>query len=106
MKKQCKLWAFLVMLVIVIALGIMLSSTIGKHRHRFDNPDEFIGMTAEEVINRCGKFDRCTFWETSGKHRSGIYVIRPENVVHEWLELHIYFDEDGVATSWGWDGYS
>ena len=101
MKKYHKLCFFLVILVIVIALGIMLLSTIVEYRHRLDNPDCFVGKTYQQIIKRYGEFDRNQLDDSTGNYIWGSYIVKPRVVgglgTYEEEYITIWFDENGVC---------
>ena len=86
--------------VVVIAMLGSLGFVIYKEANRY-NPDNYIGLTAEQIIDRYGEFDRCSFWDSTGNYRHGTYVVVQEYA--GFFEIHyeeifiIRFDENGVA---------
>ena len=89
----------LCILLIVVLIGLLVFG-IYKYTHRWD-PENFIGLSAEQIISRYGEFYGCLFWDTTGNYRRGVYQISTERVglfgmVHEEY-LVIEFDENGIA---------
>lgn len=97
MKKPLKI--LLCILIIAILIGT-LAFIIYKYINRYD-PDNFIGLTAEQIINRYGEFDRSYVWNSTGHYRVGVYIVKPEYVgffgTYNEEYFVIRFDENGVA---------
>ena len=97
MAKRLKI--LLCILIIGVLVGV-LACIIHKYINRYD-PDKFVGLTADEIIEHYGEFDRCSFWDSTGHYRSGVYVIKPKRVgfLGTYYEEYIVisFDENGIA---------
>ncbi|MBR5273062.1 MAG: hypothetical protein IKU25_06705 [Clostridia bacterium] len=89
----------LFVLIIVVLIGALVYIAY-KHINRY-NSDNFIGLTAEEIIDHYGEFDRYSFWDSTGHYRTGVYVIKPKRVgflgTHYEEYFAIRFDENGIA---------
>lgn len=91
-----------ILLCVLIALALVgvLVYAIYSYIHRYD-PDNFIGLTAEQIIKRHGEFDGCHFWDSTETYRTGVYVIKQKRVGYlgtypeEYFIIH--FDENGIA---------
>lgn len=89
----------LYILIVSVLIGT-LAFIIYKYINRYD-PDNFIGLTAEQITDHYGEFDRCSFWNSTGHCRAGVYIVKPKRVGflgtynEEYLVLR--FDENGVA---------
>jgi len=85
--------------VVLIAILSALGFVIYKVLNRYD-PDNYIGLTAEQIIDRYGEFDK-KFLDSTGNYRSGIYVAVPEYAgffgKHYEEIFVIRFDENGIA---------
>ena len=89
----------LCILLILVLIGLVVFG-IYKYIHRWD-PENFIGLTAEQIINCYGEFDRCSFWASTGNYRVGRYTVKPERVgflgTYNEERFVIRFDENGIA---------
>ena len=89
----------LCILLILVLIGLLVFG-IYKYTHRWD-PENFIGLTAEQIMDRYGEFYGCLFWDTTGNYRRGVYLIRPKHVGFFGTDygeyLVIEFDENGIA---------
>ena len=86
----------LLILVLIGVVAILIYNGI----HRYD-PENYIGITAEQIIDRYGAFDRYKYWDGTDTYRYGLYVVKPKQVGYlgTYNEEHfiIRFDENGVA---------
>ena len=89
----------LCILLILVLIGT-LAFVIYKYVNRYD-PDNFIGLTAEQIIGRYGEFDRCSFWDATEDYRAGVYIVKPRRVgffgTYNEEYLVIRFDKEGFA---------
>ena len=89
----------LCILLILVLIGT-LAFVIYKYINRYD-PDNFIGLTAEQIIGRYGEFDRCSFWDSTENYRAGVYTVKPKRVgflgTYNEEYFVIRFDEKGFA---------
>ena len=89
----------LCILLILVLIGVLVFG-IYKYIHRWD-PENFIGLTAEQIMDRYGEFYGCLFWDTTGNYRRGVYLVKPERVGYFGTDPEEYFviefDENGVA---------
>ena len=89
-------------LCILLALVLIGAFTfiIYKYVNRYD-PDNFIGLTAEQIINRYGEFDRYSFWDQTENYRAGVYTVKPKRVgflgTYNEEYFVIRFDKKGFA---------
>lgn len=97
MNKHLK--ALLCVLVVVALVGV-LAFAIYKGRNPYD-PDNYVGLTAEQIIDRYGEFDRCSYWDSTGHCRAGVYIVKPKRVgflgTYNEEYFVIRFHENGVA---------
>ena len=97
MNKHLKI--LICILLILVLLGA-LTFVIYKYINRY-NPDNYIGLTAEQITNRYGEFDRCSFWNLNGGYRTGVYIVKPKRVgflgTYDEEYFVIRFDEKGFA---------
>lgn len=95
-----KLLKILLCILIVSLLIGTLAFVIYKYINRYE-PDNFIGLTAKQIIDRYGEFDRCSYWNSTGHYRAGVYIVKPERVgflgTYNEEYFVIRFDENGVA---------
>jgi hypothetical protein len=87
-------------LLLILLLICTLTFVIYKYINRYD-PDNFIGLTAEQIIDRYGEFDRCSFWNSTENYRAGVYTVKPKRVgflgTYNEEYFVIRFDEKGFA---------
>lgn len=91
-KSLCKL-------LVVVLIGLAIFG-IYKFNHRWDE-ENFIGLSAEQIISRYGEFYSCLFWDTTGNYRRGVYRIGRDHVGLFGMTYEEYviigFDENGIA---------
>lgn len=91
-----------IILLILFAASLIgaLGLVIHKYINRYDE-ENYIGLTAEQIMNRYGPFDRVSFWDNTDQYRSGVYIVKPERVGFFGTSYEEYFvisfDENGVA---------
>ena len=97
MNKTLKKYLCILLIVVLIGLAIF---GVYKFIHRWD-AENFIGLTAEQIIDRNGEFYGCIFWDTTGHYRKGVYLVKPQRVGYFGTDPEeyfvIYFDENGIA---------
>ena len=90
----------LLCVLVVVALVGVLAFVIYKHINRYD-PDNFIGLSAEQIIDRYGEFDRCSYWDSTDHYRAGVYIVKPKRAgflgTYNEEYFVIRFHENGVA---------
>lgn len=103
----------LLCIVVVVALLGALTFAIYKSIKPYD-PDDFVGLTANQIIECYGKFDIRRFWDSeAGCYRACGYTVKPQSVGFlgtdppEYFMIH--FDENGIAykcayETGGWGG--
>ena len=86
--------------LLTLALAGALMFTIHKYVNRY-NPDNFIGLTSEQIINRYGEFDRYSFWDSTENYRAGVYTVKPKRVgyfgTYNEEYFVIRFDKNGIV---------
>lgn len=89
----------LCILLILVLIGA-LTFVIYKYINRYD-PNNFIGLTAEQITDCYGEFDRCSFWDSTESYRTGVYIVKPKRVgflgTYNEEYFVIRFDEKGLA---------
>ncbi|MBR7122914.1 MAG: hypothetical protein IKC95_05615 [Oscillospiraceae bacterium] len=97
MNKRLKI---LLCILLILVLIEALTFVIYKYINRYD-PNNFIGLTAEQITDRYGEFDRYSFWDLNGNYRAGVYTVKPKRVgflgTYNEEYFVIRFDEKGFA---------
>ena len=104
-------------ILLCIAVAIALLGAFIFAIYKMDNPydpDDFMGLTYQEIIEHYGEFDVCRGWDAkNGLYRACGYMVKPKRVGYLGTEppeyFMIYFNEEGVAyecnyETGGWGG--
>ncbi len=87
-----------VLLVLALVLPLIFTGCAKEDPYDAAN---YVGLTAEQIQERYGEFDRCGFWNSTEVCRWGVYVVQPRYVgflmTHHEEYVRIQFDENGVA---------
>lgn len=86
-------------LLCVLLVGALIF-VIYTYTNRYDH-DNFVGLTAEQIIRCYGEFDRSSFWDSTGNCRAGVYIVKPKRVgflgTYDEEYFVIRFNENGVS---------
>ena len=104
-------------IVLCIVVAAAIAGTVALACYKAVRPydaDDFIGLTYEQIVERCGSFDICRSQNVdTGRYSACGYTVREKRVGFLGTDppeyFMIYFDHNGIAVrcayeTGGWGG--